>query len=140
MNASPSSSNKRIAIIGTAGVPCRYGGFETLAHQLVTHLSDQFRFTVYCSGKLYKRGERPAKWKGARLVYLPLNANGISSVVYDIWSVLHALFVADTLLLLGVSGGLVVPFVRLLTRKKVIVHIDGQEWRRGKWGRLLFYA
>ena len=28
---------KKIAIIGMAGVPSRYGGFETLAHQLVVH-------------------------------------------------------------------------------------------------------
>ena len=125
---------KRIAIIGTAGVPCRYGGFETLAHQLVSNLQDQFAFTVYCSGKLYKKDERPATWKGARLHYLPMSANGISSVVYDILSLFHALFVADVVLMLGVSGGLAVPFVRLFTRKKIIVHIDGQEWRRAKWG------
>lgn len=130
------TNKKKIAIIGTAGVPCRYGGFETLAHQLVTQLAEQFQFTVYCSGKLYGPDERPARWKGARLVYLPLNANGIASVLYDVWSILHALFVAETLLLLGVSGGLAVPFVRLFTRKKVIVHIDGQEWRRGKWGKM----
>jgi len=125
---------KKIAIIGTAGIPCRYGGFETLAHQLVQHLGQQFAFTVYCSGKLYQKGDRPKRWNGARLRYLPMNANGVSSVLYDVLSLLHALLFADTILMLGVSGGFAVPLVRLLTKKKVIVHIDGQEWRRAKWG------
>lgn len=39
----------RIAIIGTVGIPAKYGGFETLTEQLVSNLSDEFDFTVYCS-------------------------------------------------------------------------------------------
>lgn len=126
---------KRIAIIGTVGVPGRYGGFETLAHQLVLKLSTTFKLKVYCSKKAYSKEERVKYFNGARLYYLPFNANGIQSIIYDFISIIHALFVADTLILLGVSGGLMVPFVRLFTRKKIIVNIDGLEWRRQKWGR-----
>jgi glycosyltransferase involved in cell wall biosynthesis len=126
---------KRIAIIGTVGVPARYGGFETLAHQLVLKLSTTFKLKVYCSKKAYSKEERVKYFNGARLYYLPFNANGIQSIIYDFISIIHALFVADTLILLGVSGGLMVPFVRLFTRKKIIVNIDGLEWRRQKWGR-----
>jgi glycosyltransferase involved in cell wall biosynthesis len=126
---------KRIAIIGTVGVPARYGGFETLAHQLVLKLSTTFKLKVYCSKKAYSKEERVKYFNGARLYYLPFNANGIQSIIYDFISIIHAIFVADTLILLGVSGGLMVPFVRLFTRKKIIVNIDGLEWRRQKWGR-----
>jgi glycosyltransferase involved in cell wall biosynthesis len=126
---------KRVAIIGTVGVPGRYGGFETLAHQLVLQLSTTFKLKVYCSKKAYKKEERVKYFNGARLHYIPFNANGIQSMIYDFVSIIHALFVADTLILLGVSGGLMVPFVRLFTRKKIIVNIDGLEWRRQKWGR-----
>jgi glycosyltransferase involved in cell wall biosynthesis len=126
---------KRIAIIGTVGVPARYGGFETLAHQLLLKLSTTFKLKVYCSKKAYSKEERVKYFNGARLYYLPFNANGIQSIIYDFISIIHALFVADTLILLGVSGGLMVPFVRLFTRKKIIVNIDGLEWRRQKWGR-----
>ncbi len=126
---------ERIAIIGTVGLPAKYGGFETLAQQLVQNLNSKCKFTVYCSGKVYKKGERPKKYKKARLFYLPLRANGVQSILYDMLSMLHALFYADTLLILGVSGGLLIPFLRLFTRKKIIVNIDGLEWRRAKWNR-----
>lgn len=126
---------KRIAIIGTVGVPGRYGGFETLAHQLVDNLSDEFELKVYCSKKTYEAHERPKFFKKARLYYLPFNANGMQSIIYDFISIIHALFIADTLVVLGVSGGLLLPFVRLFTNKKIIVNIDGLEWRRAKWNR-----
>lgn len=124
---------KKVAIIGTAGVPARYGGFETLAHHLVYQWKDQFNVTVYCSKEVYKRGDRPKTWNGARLIYLPFSANGLQSIIYDIVSILHALFYADTLLILGVSGCVLVPVVKMFTKKNIVVHIDGLEWRRNKW-------
>lgn len=126
---------KKVAIIGTVGVPSKYGGFETLADNLVSNLSNEFKFSVYCSKKSYKKKERIKSYKGARLYYLPFNANGVQSIIYDIVSMIHALFYADTLIVLGVSGGVFIPFIKLFTRKKVIVNIDGLEWRRAKWGK-----
>ncbi len=127
---------KKVAIIGTVGIPSRYGGFETLAHHLTKQLKDEFEFTVYCSAKAYSKEERISSFHGARLVYLPFKANGFQSVIYDIISVFHALFYADTLVILGVSGALILPLVKWFTNKKIIVNIDGMEWRRNKWNRL----
>ena len=59
----------------------------------------------------------------------------MQSIIYDFISIIHALFYADTLVILGVSGGILIPFVKLFTRKKIIVNIDGLEWRRGKWSK-----
>jgi len=126
---------KKIAIIGTAGIPARYGGFETLVHHLVQEWKGKYETTVYCSKSYYQAGERPKEWNGAKLVYLPFNANGAQSIIYDIVSMLHAIFYADVLLILGVSGGLFIPFIKFFTNKKIIVNIDGLEWRRQKWGK-----
>lgn len=126
---------KKVAIIGTVGIPSRYGGFETLAHHLTNQLQNEFEFTVYCSRKAYQKHERPTHFNKAKLVYLPFDANGVQSIIYDIISIIHAIFFADTLLILGVSGGIAIPFVRLFTNKKIIVNIDGLEWRRNKWNR-----
>ena len=109
---------KKVAIIGTAGVPGKYGGFETLDHHLVHQLNQEFKLSVYCSSKFYKKEERVQEWNGARLFYLPLNANGAQSIPYDILSILHALFYADTLIILGVSGGIIIPLIKLLTNKQ----------------------
>jgi len=122
-----------IAIIGSAGVPSRYGGFETLVHHLVEHLAEKHKISVYCSKHLYQESDRKQHWKGAKLIYLPLNANGIQSVPYDVLSILHALIYADTLLILGVSGCFILPFIKLFFGQKIIVNIDGVEWKRDKW-------
>ena len=126
---------KKIAIIGTAGVPGRYGGFETLAHHLVLNLNKEFKLSVYNTKLCYEPHERPKFWNGARIFYLPFNANGWQSIIYDIISIIHALFYADTLIVLGVSGGIIFPFVRFFTNKKLVVNIDGLEWRRNKWNK-----
>jgi glycosyltransferase involved in cell wall biosynthesis len=126
---------KKIAIIGTVGIPAKYGGFETLAEHLVRHMSEEFELTVYCTKKKYPRGQRPKEYLGAKLVYLPFDANGIWSIIYDCVSILHAVFFADVLMVLGVSGGIMLPFVRKFTNKKLIVSIDGIEWKRDKWIR-----
>lgn len=123
----------KVAIIGTVGLPAKYGGFETLAAHLVEELSEIYDFTVYCSSKKYSREERTETWKGAKLKYLPLDANGIQSIPYDTLSIFHALFTSDVLLVLGVAGAWILPFVKLFTSKKVIISIDGIEWKRDKW-------
>ncbi|MBS0028557.1 DUF1972 domain-containing protein [Chitinophaga sp. 22321] len=123
---------KKVAIIGTVGIPAGYGGFETLVHHLVQHLDNEFDFTVYCSAPAYK--DKPARFGRTKLEYIRLNANGAQSIPYDIVSMTSAVFSGhDILLVLGVSGALFLPFIRLFTNKKLIVHIDGLEWRRNKW-------
>lgn len=124
---------KKIAIIGTVGLPANYGGFETLTEYLTKHLATQYQMRVYCSDKAYST--KLKTYNNAELKYLAFNANGIQSVLYDIVSIFNALFYADVLLILGVSGCTVLPFVKLFTRKKIIVNIDGLEWKRSKWGK-----
>lgn len=125
--------NKKIAIIGTVGLPANYGGFETLAEHLTINLGERYNFTVYCSGA--KHAQKLGEHNNAKLVYLPFDANGVQSIFYDFVSMLHALRDADILLILGVSGCVFLPIIKLTNKKKIIVNIDGQEWRREKWGR-----
>lgn len=137
MKAVPPSANK-IAIVGTVGIPANYGGFETLADNLVRaneQLAAPHLMTVYCSGRHY-RG-RPTNYHAALLKYVPLPANGPLSVIYDIASLLSAMVNrSHVILLLGVSGAIALPLVRLFSNCKVVTNVDGIEWRREKWGKL----
>lgn len=125
---------KRVAILGTVGVPANYGGFETLVENLLDHLPEFYDVTVFCESKSYP--DRLPSYKGANLVYLERAANGISSILYDAEALLRSYKSQDYILLLGVSGALMVPLLRPLTKAKIITHIDGLEWRREKWGWL----
>jgi len=124
---------KKIAIIGTVGIPAKYGGFETLTEYLTKYLSNEYEMTVYCSAKSYE--EQQDTYNGAALEYIDLNANGVQSIPYDIISIFKALKYADTLLILGVSGCSILPVVRFFSRKRIVVNIDGLEWKRQKWNR-----
>ena len=121
----------RLAIVGSVGVPASYGGFETLVESLIG--GDDHQFTVYCSSKYYE--QRLATYKGAELVYIPVNANGPMSVIYDILSCLHAVMAGhQNILILGTSGAIVIPVLHLFfPTVKLVANIDGVEWRREKW-------
>lgn len=127
--------NKNIAIIGTVGVPANYGGFETLTENLVRYhdtasLPDPI--TVYCSSRSYP--SRGRSFLSARLKYVPLDANGAQSIPYDFVSLFSAVWNrSDVILLLGVSGAIALPLVRLFSSARIITNIDGIEWRREKW-------
>ena len=125
---------KEIAIIGTMGIPSKYGGFETLVEYLTKNLGIDFNFTVYCSLKNYDH--KLDHYNNAKLKYINLQSNGFQSVLYDIISILRSIRNTDILLILGVSGCIVLPVVKIISKKRVIVNIDGLEWKRAKWGRL----
>lgn len=125
---------KRVAIIGTQGVPANYGGFETLVENIIgEHCSDNVEYTVYCSAK--DMPQRLDEYKGAKLKYINWRANGVQSVFYDITAMIRSIRGYDTILVLGVSGCTFLPIFKLLSRAKVIVNIDGLEHRRDKWTR-----
>jgi hypothetical protein len=90
------------------------------------------QYTVFCSAKLYQK--RQNEYLGARLKYINLQANGMSSILYDLIGMLLSLR-SDVMLILGVSGSIFLPFVRLLYRGKIITNIDGIEWKRNKWSK-----
>ncbi len=127
---------KRVAIIGTQGVPAQYGGFETLVENMIgPNASAEVEYTVLCSSWDYE--ERLTEYKGAKLEYVPLHANGVQSIPYDMLSLLRVLGRGyDVVLVLGVSGCVVLPLFRRLYRGRLVVNIDGLEHRREKWGRL----
>lgn len=126
------SSHKKVAVVGTVGIPACYGGFESLVQNLVDYQSDNITYQVFCSSRIYD--EKPEHYRNAELIYLPINANGPSSILYDILCLLICLIKRpDVVLILGVSGCIFLPFYRLLSRSRVVTNIDGLEWRRNKW-------
>lgn len=130
-------NEKTISIVGTVGVPAAYGGFETLAENLVRYCHDHAlsgRLMVYCSRNAYS--VRPPEWLGAELKYVPLPANGISSIPYDVISLFSAAWHrSDVILILGVSGAVALPLLRYFSGTRLITNVDGMEWKREKWGR-----
>lgn len=122
-----------ISIIGTVGVPACYGGFESLVENLLDFTPDNVQYTVFCTSKKYS--EKLETYKGVKLVYLDLDANGMDSIMYDYKSMKMSLD-ADIMLILGVSGCMFLPLIRRKFKGRIITNIDGLEWKRDKWNPL----
>jgi glycosyltransferase involved in cell wall biosynthesis len=122
---------RKLYIVGTHGVPARYGGFETLAEMLCQNLGNKFDITVYCNADLYPEKEK--QFHSAKLIYVPIKASGFSGIIYDLITYLHSLAKSDVILYLSpVGSGFMTP-LKLFTKKKVIVNHGGlNEWEREK--------
>ena len=91
-------NKKKLAIVGIVGVPANYGGFETLTDNLLDLLPKFYDITVFCENKAYC--EKPETYKGAKLEYLKLKANGAQSIIYDSVSLFKSCRKFDYIILL----------------------------------------
>ncbi|HKC70038.1 MAG TPA: DUF1972 domain-containing protein, partial [Terriglobales bacterium] len=95
----------RIAILGTRGIPARYGGFETLAEQLANRLAERGHLvTVYCRRPFTRPDDvlRP----GVKRVILPtISRKHFDTIFNTFLSVFHVSFSdADAVLLCNVGN------------------------------------
>jgi glycosyltransferase involved in cell wall biosynthesis len=123
-------------IIGSNGIPARYGGFETFAEQISIKLAGDYHVVVICSSYLYPPNERQSYWNNISRIFVGLRANGWQSLLYDLRSLLISSEKADYILMLGSGSAIFLPLFSARIRKKIIVHIDGLEWQRQKWNLL----
>ena len=87
---------KKIAIIGTNGLPGRYGGWDQLLEHLTLSLSKDCEVIVYTSSYNAVKGLKV--YNGAKLKIIPLKANGFQSILYDGFSMFHAALLYDFIL------------------------------------------
>ena len=125
----------RIAIIGSRGIPGNYGGFETFAERLSVGLVERgHSVTVYCAACYSKTVCR--EYRGVRRILVPtVSSKSFEKPSNSTMSCLHAAAMPyDIILFLGVSP---VPLSWLVraTGKRLVINIDGLEWKRQKWSR-----
>jgi glycosyltransferase involved in cell wall biosynthesis len=124
----------KIALIGTRGVPAKYGGFETAAEEIGTRLAARgHQVIVYCRNP----GQRLRSYRGMALVNLPaLRLKQIETLSHTALSIGHAVVRSrpDVAVVFNCANSPLLPLTRL-AGIPVAVHVDGLEWRRAKWGR-----
>jgi len=126
---------KKVAIIGTNGLPAKYGGFETLVNYITLNLNNDHNLIVYCSKT--SQENQLNEFNRSKLVYLPFKANGWQSLIYDAVSIFHALLKFDVLIILGSSGVIAFPFKIFFNKKKIIFNIGGIEWQKVRGTKFL---
>jgi glycosyltransferase involved in cell wall biosynthesis len=118
-------------MIGTRGVPARYGGFETAVEEVGSRLVQRGHdVVVYCRGD-----DRSESYLGMQRVRLPALRHPITETLsHTALSVAHLLrHRTDVALVFNAANAPLLPVVRA-ARIPVAVHVDGLEWKRAKWG------
>jgi glycosyltransferase involved in cell wall biosynthesis len=130
-----SQRNTRIAIIGSRGIPAKYGGFETAVEAVAPKLAEMgWNVIVSCEGPRDQR--KPAVYKGVYLFYFPCRPffRVIYEVLYDVYSLVKSGLMCSCVYMLGYGAGLFF-FVSRILRNKLIVNVDGLEWKREKFNK-----
>lgn len=128
----------KIAILGIRGLPAKYGGFETCADQVSRHWVEKgHEVLVYCRKALYK--ERPDNYKGVRLKYIAsVNIKAVDTLLNTFLCCLDLIVIERKIKhihLYNGGNGIFLPLLRMFG-KKIIISVDGIEWKRKKWGWL----
>ena len=132
MSSEVSQRPLTIAMIGTRGVPASYGGFETAVEEVGRRLVDAGQRVV-----VYSRGEKdPKTSQGMERVWLPaVRRKQLETLSHTALSVAHAVTRVrpDVAFVFNAANAPFLPALRA-SRVPFAVHVDGLEWKRGKWG------
>ena len=123
----------RVALIGSRGIPARYGGYETLFDELAPRLVARgFDVTVYC--RSHNDPRRRVRRRGARLVHLPtLRTKHLDTPVHTLLACLHAAGERfDAALVVNGANALFLPILAAGGVPSAL-NVDGIEKRRAKW-------
>ena len=126
--------NKKIAIIGSRGIPASYGGFETSVEETGKRfVKHGFDVEIYCRSNHYS--EKLNSYKGAGLVYVWSPSNKyLNTIISTLFSIIKLdKKRTDIIILYGLGNAIFLPLVNMFSIP-VITVVDGADWKRSKWG------
>lgn len=134
-----------VFIIGSKGIPARYGGFETFVDQLTAQKgSDRIRYHVSCQSETDGEFEH----NGARCFNVKTPKIGSArAVLYDLLALRDCISyirkngLEDCIIYILACriGPFLAYYKRILIRLGVQVYVnpDGHEWKRSKWNKAI---
>lgn len=131
MTPSTRGIHKRIAILGSRGIPAEFGGFETFAEQLAVRLVNMgHSVTVYCE---HSQSYTHSTYRGVELRYVStVELAGLRSIWFDSICILKTLRGYDAVYMLGYHAAFAFALPWLF-KTNFWTNMDGLEWKRDKW-------
>ena len=126
----------KIAILGTRGIPNRYGGFEAFAEKLSLRLVENgHQVSVYCRRPFTRPEDDQLVDPRIKRVILPtISAMHLDTPIHTLLSALHVVFTDAEVVLLCNVGNSPVAWIPRLFGKPVVLNVDGLDRQRKKWG------
>ncbi|MEW4354007.1 beta 1-4 rhamnosyltransferase Cps2T [Streptococcus pneumoniae] len=136
---------KHVFVIGSRGLPAKYGGFETFVEKLVTHqASPNIQYHVACLSD--ESAEQHTTYKGADCFTInPPKLGPARVIAYDMMAIRYALSLIKKEKIehpiFYILGNTIGAFIASFAKKihavggKLFINPDGLEWKRSKWSR-----
>jgi len=123
----------KIAILGTRGIPARYGGFETLANELSRRLVERgHEVSVYCR-KPFTTANDVFDHRIRRIVLPTISEKHFDTLFHSLLSVLHVIFTGSEVVLICNVANSPWAWIPRLARKPTALNVDGLDRKRRKW-------
>ncbi|MTD38455.1 DUF1972 domain-containing protein [Erwinia sp. CPCC 100877] len=139
---------QHVYIIGSKGIPAKYGGFETFVEKLTEYKGSQnIQYHVACMNtgdNLYGNGQKHFQHNQTDCFNIAVpNIGAARAIYYDVKALTYSLELAarnkDNAPIFYVLASRIGPFMNYFKRKiqkidgKLYVNPDGHEWLRAKW-------
>ena len=136
---------KNVFLIGSNGIPAKYGGFETFVENLTANkINQNIKYHVACIGNDNSEFE----YNNSRCFNIKVpNIGAAKAEYYDLAALERTIKYIKknniknaTVYILGTGVGLFIGIYKRRFKKlgaKVYVNPDGCEWRRAKWNAIL---
>lgn len=130
-----------VNIMGTRGIPAAHGGFETFAERLALYLVGRgWQVTVYGQGEGAAPTRDPSirepivdRWHGIeRRIFTPRRTGALGTIEFDRACVRDVIGRPGVDLVLGYNTA-VFNLAQRLRGRRVVMNMDGIEWKRQKW-------
>ena len=136
---------KHVFIIGSRGLPAKYGGFETFVNELVSHqVSDDLRYHVACLSDDSHHQHSNYKQVDCFTINPPKLGPALV-IAYDMMAISYALKLIKKegiekpifYILGNTIGAFISPFARRIHKigGQLFINPDGLEWKRSKWSK-----
>lgn len=134
-----------IFIIGSRGLPAKYGGFETFVEELISHqMNKEISYHVACLSDT--KHHEHFDYKGTDCFYIKPPKIGPARVIaYDMMAIQYALKYIEKhqikkpifYILGNTIGAFIAPFAKKIHKNQGQLYInpDGLEWKRSKWSK-----
>ena len=127
----------KVYIIGSKGIPAKYGGFETFAERLIAGKSGGIEYVVTGMANWNESYE----YLGAQCVQFKTKDSAFGRMTHMIRALSFVFKDSkksqkSAVYILGCRAGIFLPFARPFLKSRnveILVNPDGAEWKRSKW-------
>jgi glycosyltransferase involved in cell wall biosynthesis len=126
----------KIAIVGTRGIPNRYGGFERFAEQISSTFADHgHQVTVYCR-RAFTRPDDVYDKRVRRVIVPSVHQKHLDTWVSTFFAAVHVAFTDNDVVLLCNVANSPFAYIPRVFGKAVVLNVDGLDRNREKWAGL----